>query len=128
MKVSELPSEIQTRLSEERLLLAGKTINTPYEIRLYNAEGTRYFAAVRRQMAWADDKGHSMPFGGGSEWKLYYGAVQAIAYRTPVGTTDYELRDGKRYDRSANGTIIPSAVATKKEAVAIAKSIGLFNI
>lgn len=128
MKISELPAEVQERLAKERRALAKKKVDTPYEIELYNADGTRYFRARRVQHAWGDDKGNSMPFGGGSHWTVTYGAVQARSYRSPMGTMEYELSLGKTFGRSANGTVIPKAVATKREVLDIAKAIGSFNL
>lgn len=128
MKISELPAEVQERLAKERRALAKKKVDTPYEIELYNADGTRYFRARRVHHAWGDDKGNSMPFGGGSHWTVTYGAVQARSYLSPVGTVEYELNLGKTFCRSANGTVIPKAVATKKEVLDIAKAIEIFNL
>lgn len=128
MKISELPAEVQERLARKRQALARKKVDTPYEIELYNADGTRYFRARRVQHAWGDDKGNAMPFGGGSHWSVAYGAVQASIYRSPIGTVEYELGLGMTFRRSANGTDIPKTVATKKEALDIAKAIAIFNL
>lgn len=128
MKISELPAEIQERLAKDRQALAKKKVNTPYEVELYNADGTRYFRARRVPHAWGDDKGNAMPFGGGSHWSVTYGAVQARSYLSPVGTVEYELNLGKSFGRSANGTDIPKTVATKKEVLDIAKTIEIFNL
>lgn len=128
MKISELPTEIQAQLAKDRQALAKKKVDTPYEVELYNTEGTRYFRARRVQHAWNDDKGNSMRFGGGSHWNVAYGAVQASGYLSPVGTIEYELGLGKTFRRSANGTVIPKAVATKKEVLDIAKAIAVFNL
>ena len=54
----------------ERLNLHNRSINSAYEVLLYNQPGTRYFHARRHQNSWYDDKGNYMPFGGGSEWTL----------------------------------------------------------
>lgn len=128
MKISELPAEIQERLAKDRQALAKKKVNTPYEVELYNADGTRYFRARRVQHAWGDDKGNAMPFGGGSHWSVAYGAVQSSIYRSPIGTVEYELGLGMTFRRSDNGTVIPKAVATKKEVLDIAKAIEIFNL
>ncbi len=128
MKISELPAEIQERLAKDRQALAKKKVDTPYEVELYNADGTRYFRARRVQHAWGDDKGNAMPFGGGSHWSVAYGAVQASRYRSPIGTVEYDLGLGKTFCRSDNGTVIPKAVATKKEVLDIAKAIKIFNL
>ncbi len=124
----ELPVNVQKRLNEEREELKGKVFNTPYRVHLCSIDGRRYFYARRCCMSWGDDKGHSMPFGGGTYWVLSYGAIQFRRVRTPAGTWDYELCDGKTFGRSANGTVIPQTVETKKEVRAIIKSIGIFNI
>lgn len=128
MKISELPTEVQEQLARERQALARKKVDTPYEVELYNADGTRFFRARRVQHAWGDDKGNYMSFGGGSHWTVTYGAVQARSYRSPMGTMEYELSLGKAFGRSANGTVIPKAVATKREVLDIAKAIGIFNL
>lgn len=128
MKISKLPAEVQEQLARERQALAKKKVDTPYEIELYNADGTRYFRARRVQHAWGDDKENAMPFGGGSHWSVTYGAVQARSYLSPVGTVEYEIILGKTFCRSANGTDIPKTVATKKEVLDIAKAIEIFNL
>jgi hypothetical protein len=128
MKQSELPIEVQNQLAKDRMALSGKVVNGAYTVQLYNAEGTRYFYARRSQEPWWDNKGNYMPFGGGSHWSISYGAVQFRCYKSPLGTREYELCYGKRYNKSANGTEVPFSVATKKEVIAIAKSIGIFNI
>ena len=128
MTFQELPEDIQAQLNKERELLKGKHINTPYLIHIYNAEGTRYFYARRECLSWADDKGHSMPFGGGSRWKLCYGKVQFERYKNPLGEVDYRWCDGKAFGKSTNGTFIPRSLGTKKEVVALARAIGVFNI
>lgn len=127
MTFNELPIKTQERLAQERAQLSKKRINTAYEVHLYNAEGTRYFYARRLTKSWNDDKGNYMPFGGGSFWRIAYGRVQFEGYRNPVGERDYRLCDGKTYARSANGTVIPRSVDTKKEVMTIAKNIGIFN-
>ena len=127
MKISELPQDVQDRLNNERKELCKKNLNTPYEVRLYNKEGTRYFAARRVCKVWADDKGHYMPFGGGTYWTVRYGAVQFRNERQAIGRR-YELCDGKTYMKSKNGTEIFPEVDTKKEVMRIAKLIGIFDI
>lgn len=126
MKFSELSIEWQEQLTKDRKELAGRNINTSYEVVRYNAAGTRYFRARRVQKSWNDDKGNSMPFGGGSYWTVAYGAVQFRAYRNCMGEREYELCDGNKYSKSANGTVIPSRVATKKEVLEILKAIAIF--
>ena len=46
MKFSELPTEVQQQLTNERAELAARKINTAYRVEVYNAEGTRYFEAL----------------------------------------------------------------------------------
>lgn len=128
MKISELPAEVQEQLARERQALARKKVDTPYEIELYNADGTRYFRARRVQHAWGDDKGNSMPFGGGSHWGVAYGPVRVRRYRSPVGTDEYELYNAAPFAKSVNGTVVPPSVTTKKEALDIAKTIAIFNL
>lgn len=128
MTIQELPKEIQEQLAQERAQLSGKQINTAYEVKLYNADGTRYFSARRCCQSWNDDKGHAMPFGGGTYWRVRYGSVQFRAYKDLFGGRCYELCDGKTFSRSANGTVIPSRIETKKEVMSLIKSIGIFSI
>lgn len=45
-----------------------------------------------------------------------------------MGMVEYEIILGKSFRRSANGTDIPKTVATKKEALDIAKAIAIFNL
>lgn len=127
MNFNELPAETQQRLNKERLELCNRSINGAYEVLLYNQAGTRYFHARRRQHSWNDDKGNYMPFGGGSEWIVKYGCVGFSRERQVIGY-DYELRRGKCYSKSANGTVIPTSTKTKQEVISIAKAIGIFNI
>lgn len=127
MLFSELPIETQTRLNSERLELCKKQENTSYCILLYNEAGTRYLLATRHQHSWNDDKGHYMPFGGGSEWSVKYGQVGFARVRQAIGF-DYDLVRGKCFIKSRNGVEIPKSVKTKKEVLSIAKQIGIFNI
>ena len=126
MKFTELSQEWQDKLSADRKVLCKKNHSDSYEVIMYNAEGTRYFRARRVCHAWNDDKGHSMPFGNGTHWTVRYGAVQFSAHRNPCGEIDYELCDGKTYGRSANGTVIPPRVDTKKEVIEILNKIAIF--
>lgn len=128
MKFSELPQEWQNKLAEDRIALALKRINTPYEIEVYNAQGTRYFVARRVCIDWTNDRGGYMPFGGGSYWTISYGAVQFRSRRNPCGEVEYELCKGKTYGASANGTKIPNNLHTKREVLDLLKSIGIFDI
>lgn len=127
MNFSELPQEVQDKLNRERKELCKKNHNTPYEVVLYNEDGTRYFHARRCCKVWADTKGHYMPFGGGTYWTVRYGAVQFKNERQVIGR-EYVLCDGKLYNRSKNGTEIFPEVETKKEVIAIAKAIGIFTL
>lgn len=131
MLFSELPVEVQERLNGERKAKAGRFTNDAYEIHLYNEDGTRYFRASRVCKPWVgvkDNHALSMPFGGGTYWSIAYGAVQFRSFRNPFGQIDYELCDGKRYGKSANGTEIPSTLPTKKDVLALVKTIGIFNL
>lgn len=128
MKLTELPQEVQGQLAFERATLKHKCENSAYRVVLYNEAGTRYFTAFRQCESWSDDKGHYMPFGGGTYWVIAYGCVQFRAYKSCVGTREYELCNGKRYGKSANGTEIPSRLATKKEVLALVKKIGIFTL
>ena len=128
MKFEELPAEVQQQLAQQRAELAGKRINTAYRVELYNADGTRYIEAVRCCKSWNDDKGHAMPFGGGTYWTIRYGAVQWQTRKDPLGGKAYELCSGKQYGKSRNGVEIPNRLNTKKEVIALIKSIGIFKI
>ena len=128
MKFSELPTEIQMQLNREREELKKKAINTSYMVHLYSIDGSRYFYARRICESWNDNKGNSMPFGGGSHWRMSYGKVQIESFRNPVGEKDYRLCDGKTFSKSMNGVSIPREVKTKKEVMSIIQSIGIFNI
>lgn len=128
MKFEELPAEVQQQLAQQRAELAGKRINTAYRVELYNADGTRYIEAVRCYKSWNDDKGHAMPFGGGTYWTIRYGAVQWQTRKDPLGGKAYELCNGKQYGKSRNGVEIPNRLNTKKEVIALIKSIGIFKI
>lgn len=123
MKFSELPQETQDFLKLQQSLLHKKCINNAYHVLLYNEKGTRYFYARRMSVAsnWAS-------FGGGSYWKVSYGAIEFRATKNPIGELDYELCDGRTFGKSVNGTVIPKQLATKKEVIAIAQQIGIFNI
>ena len=128
MKVSELPQKIQDRLAKEREALCLKNVNGPYRIHLYNKEGTRYFTAVRMCHEWSDDKGHYMHFGNGTHWELQYGKVVVRRFKSVMATDEYELEDGPRFNKSANGTEIWPTLDTKKEVLDVIKKIGIFDI
>lgn len=125
MKFSELPVNVQQQLRHEQEVLADIRINEPYEVLFHNPQGTRYFRARRCVKAWADDKGNSMPFGGGSEWHISYGRMAFRRYRSCMGTPEYELVEGPSYRKSANGTEIPEVLATKVEVLELARKIGI---
>lgn len=125
MKFNELPIEVQEKLNAERFELYNHQINNKYEVLLYNPSGTRYFYAKRHQNSWHDDKGNYMPFGGGSEWTVQYGCIGFSRKKQVIGY-DYELGRGKTFSKSANGTIIPSTVKTKKDVILLAHKIGIF--
>lgn len=126
MKLSELPADVQQHLAKQRNELSGKRINTAYRVELYNADGTRYFEAIRRCKSWSDDKGNYMPFGGGTHWIVRYGAVQWTTRIDPLGGKAYELCNGKQYGKSANGTEIPKSLKTKKDVLELVNRIGIF--
>lgn len=128
MKFSELSIDVQERLNENRKALVKQNTNTAYRICLYNADGTRYFSARRVCQSWQDNKGHYMPFGGGTSWVIYYGCVQIKSMRNPMGQIDYELCNGKTYGKSANGTIIPTSLPSKKDVIDLINAIGIFTL
>lgn len=132
MKFNELPMEFQEKLNKERKVLSGIKCNTSYDILVYNEAGTRYFSAHRICVPWSDDKGHYMPFGGGTHWAIYYGAVQFFRTKNPLGMLDYEWCNGKRFTsktfEDGSRVEIPSTVSTKKEVLSIIKSLRIFNI
>lgn len=131
MTLSDLPQEIQDKLNEERKLLHEKwKRNEAYYVSFANKEGTRYFRARRVCKSWNDDKGNYMPFGGGTYWRISYGAILWDRRKDPVGEWEYfwTMSGKKVYSKSKNGTEIPHMAETKKEVMAIAKAIGIFNI
>ena len=117
MQLSDLREDIQQQLLAERTTLCSKwKVNTPYQVCFTNAEDTRYFTAVRRQLSWNDDKGNYMPFGGGSVWHITYGKILWSRTKKPMGGFDYIwVRSNKTFGKSANGTEIPKTLATKAE-------------
>ncbi len=121
MKFNELPQEWQASLSKDRLNLHQKNYQTPYEILMYNEDGTRYFFARRCVLP-----SRYMRFGGGSYLTIAYGAVQFRACRNCLGGREYELCKGKRYCQAQNGTEIPSELPTKKEVLEVLTKIGIF--
>ena len=131
MLLSELPIEIQEILRAERLTLCEKWYkNTGYEVCLVNKEGTRYFYAIRKQFEYTNDRGGYMPFGGGSDWHISYGKILWDRTKQVMGN-DYDYfwtKTSNLFAKSANGTIIPKRVGTKKEVIELVKAIGIFNL
>lgn len=125
MRFSELPQQVQDSLTSEQSLLHLKQVNTAYEVLVYNVTGTRFFHAKRVQSSWQGN-GAYMPFGGGSEWTVRYGEMGFRTFRNPFGGIDAELRMGKTFSKSKNGTVIPKSVGTKKEVLALIAKIGIF--
>ena len=126
MKFSELPKQVQEKLTKDKEDLYLKKINTSYEVLVYNEDGSRFFNARRVQSAWHDNNGNYMPFGGGSEWTIKYGEMGFRTHRNPFGGIDAELCMGRTFGKSSNGTVIPRSVGTKKEVLALIAQIGIF--
>ena len=129
MKLNELPQEIQDKMRDERKSLV-KTWhrNDPYYICFVNEDGTRYFEASRHCYDWSNDRGAYMPFGGGSYWTISYGKIKWKSY-TDLGETCYKwVCSSETFGKAANGTEIPKRLDTKKEVLAVAKAIGIFNV
>lgn len=126
MMLDDLDIDIKNSLLESRKNLCSEwKENTAYRVCFTNPEGTRYFMAVRCCISWADDKGNSMPFGGGTYWKITYGKILWKTGRDVMGQkTYYWVKSNKTFGKSSNGTIIPTKVGTKKEVLEIAKNIG----
>lgn len=123
--INDLPIEVQNELYAKRAELSKKWhVNTAYEIRFTNAEGTRYFYARRVCVPWHDNKGHYMNYGGGTYWTVSYGVIKAKKEYHAMGYTYEWHESAQRFTKSANGTEIPNQVATKKEVLEIAKKIG----
>lgn len=129
MKLSDLVPEIKERLLAERPMLHETwKENTPNRICLTNAEGTRYFIASRKHLAWNDDKGNYMPFGGGSIWLVRYGKIKFRVTNDPFGQPEYSWYcSGEVFGKSANGTVIPQQLSTKKEVLDLIKKIGTLS-
>ena len=125
MRFSELPQQVQDSLTSEQNLLHLKQVNTAYEVLVYNKTGTRFFNARRVQSSWHGN-GAYMPFGGGSKWTIRYGEMGFRTCRNPFGGIDAELRMGKTFGKSENGTVIPNSVGTKREVLALIAEIGIF--
>lgn len=131
MTLKDLPAEIQDYLNTQRATLheTMKT-DTPYHVCFVNKEGTRYFEAVRKSECWNDDKGHYMPFGGGSHWCVKYGKVLWDRKKQPLGNGyDYFwVLSNKTFCKAANGTVIIPICDKKAEVLEMAKKIGIFEI
>lgn len=126
MTLNDLDIETRNRLVKMRNELS-KTWkeNSAYRICFTNPEGTRYFSAIRKVISWNDDKGHYMPFGGGSYWQIKYGKIKWTTEKDPIGGKVYLwVKSRETFSKSANSTIIPKEVKTKKEVLEIAKKIG----
>lgn len=121
MKFSELPQEWQDKLNESRKDLVRKNHNGKWDLTLFNKEGTRYFFAH-----------YNSPGGlyGFSSWTVKYGQVGFAKTKDKKGNEIYEWRMNfnKFFAESSNGTKIPKDVRTKKDAIEIAKKIGIFDI
>lgn len=126
MTLDDLDIEIKNELLEQRKELCSKwKQNSAYYICFTNTDGTRYFKARRVILSWNDDKGHYMPFGGGSYWQIRYGKIKWATGKDPIGGTVYSwVQSRETFSKSANSTIIPTEVKTKKEVLEIAKQIG----
>lgn len=130
MNISELDLEIQNKLLSSRKELHNEwKRNTQYEVVFTNIEGTRYFRAMRKQLSYSDNKGNYMPFGGGSIWHVRYGCIvwnREVNFRVE----EYKWIESSRkiFNKSSNGTIVPSRLKTKKEVLELAKRIGIFDM
>lgn len=126
MKLDDLDIKIKNELLEQRKELCSKwKQNSAYDICFTNTDGTRYFKAKRVVLSWNDDKGHYMPFGGGTYWQIRYGKIKWATGKNPIGGTVYVwVQSRETFLKSANGTVIPNEVKTKKEVLEIAKQIG----
>ena len=126
MKFSELPQDVQERLTSERLQLHTKRVNNSYNVLVYNESGTRFFEAKRFCRSWSDTRGHSMPFGSGTYWKVRFGKMAFEKRKDPFGGFTYELTKGITFLKSANGTEIPQILETKEEVLDVMSRIGIF--
>ena len=125
MRFTDLPQQVQDALTSEMSHLHLKQVNTAYDVLVYNKTGTRFFHAKRVQSSWQGN-GAYMPFGGGSVWTIEYGEMGFRSCRNPFGELDAELRMGKTFGKSKNGTVIPKSVGTKREVLALIAEIGIF--
>lgn len=119
MKFSELPQEWQDKLNEERKKLHLKNHNGKWDLTAYNKEGTRYFWAHYSSPVGRYDYAH---------WWVKYGPVGFRSEIDKKGDKVYVLcMSQKHFDKSLNGTEIPSFVRTKKDAIEIMNKIGIFE-
>ena len=126
MKISELPKD-----KAEKLLKAQKALHVTmrednsYHVVRVNKEGTRYFEAHRVSMSYSPN----MPFGGGSYWRIRYGAMGWCRRKDMVGN-DYHciwFKTSQTFSKSRTCIDIPATLNTKKEVMALLKQIGMFN-
>lgn len=125
---AQLPQEYQDQLARMRSEL--KDENTPFAVTLYNKTGKIAFYARRCQHSWDDHKtGNHLPFGGGSYWTIRCCSIQWRPRKDLMGGGfTLELCDGPRYGKYGDGKVIPAEVSTKKEVLALAREIGVFNL
>lgn len=110
MKFSELKEEYQQDLNQQIDKLVSVIRNTPYVVNVYTR--TRHFYARRVAKCWSDDKGHYMPFGGGSYWRVTYCSLAFSRRIDPFGGFFYEIVDGKQF--ASKGDVIVENKGTKK--------------
>lgn len=131
MTFSELPQETQDRLNKELQQIRDKRCDCigTRSITLWNANKTRCLQAFRIIHV-ANAYVNGTWRGTYSYWEINYFKPQDVATKVrQVMGYDYEWREHRTfYSASANGTVIPNNVKTKKEVLALAKSIGIFNI
>lgn len=99
MKLDDLDIEIKNELLEQRKELCSKwKQNSAYDICFTNTDGTRYFKAKRVVLSWNDDKGHYMPFGGGTYWQIRYGKIKWTTEKIKLAVRFmYGFNHGKRF-------------------------------
>lgn len=130
MKLSELPQEIQQRLIDERATLHEKwNVNTSYDYCVVNTDGTRFFRAHRRNDFGSFNANKWSTCGW---WEISYGAIRWKRHHIYACGTywgeEYRWEEAETFGKAVNGTVIPKQVHTKKEVIALAKEIGIFNI
>lgn len=131
MKFSELPQDVQERLTKERSeLYRIWHRNTAYHVCFTNKAGTRYIWAKR------DNGFHRWSkCAGVNEWRIKYGPIvcKHSKAKNPVGEIEdkYEWAMGVQY---ASITVdgeridIPRFVNAKTELMDIVKRIGFFEL